>query len=100
MRVVVLVLALVSSVAATKWSDTAKLQQVGDVGVNFHGPDLKYRGEVTAVDGTSVLGQDGTTYVAKSVMTGKDSYYPTTLPETLKTPYLVPDSTHPKLAFW
>jgi len=39
-------------------------------------------------------------YLAKSVITGKDSYYPQSLPQTLKTPFLVPDSTHPNLAFW
>ena len=45
-----------------------------------------------------VAGTD--TYGAKSVITGKDSFYPATLPESLKTPYVVPDSTHPELAFW
>ena len=39
-------------------------------------------------------------HMAKSVITGKDSYYPQTLPETLKTTHLVADSTHPNLAFW
>eukprot|EP00286_Rhodomonas_abbreviata_P018119 CAMPEP_0181305178 /NCGR_PEP_ID=MMETSP1101-20121128/9575_1 /TAXON_ID=46948 /ORGANISM="Rhodomonas abbreviata, Strain Caron Lab Isolate" /LENGTH=1380 /DNA_ID=CAMNT_0023411045 /DNA_START=444 /DNA_END=4586 /DNA_ORIENTATION=+ len=33
-------------------------------------------------------------------MTGRDSYFPTKLPEPLRVRYLTPDSTHPNLAFW
>ena len=44
--------------------------------------------------------QNGMSYIAKSVMTGADSYFPMTLPAGLRTPFLTPDSTHPNLAFW
>ena len=66
---------------------------------SFHGPGLSYRGGVWNGDKTKIA-EAGLTYIAKSVMTGKDSFYPESLPQTLKSPYVVPDSTHPKLAFW
>ena len=91
-------LALVAGAGATTWSDTSKIKAAGGTGLAYHGPDLKYNG-VVKVEGDVVVA--GThTYGAKSVITGKDSYYPATLPESLKTPYVVPDSTHPELAFW
>lgn len=97
----VLLLALVSGASATSWSDTAKLTGTTANGlgpVSFHGPGLVYKGEVW--NGDKTVRFSTASYVAKSVMTGKDSFYPASLPETLKTPYLTPDSTHPHLAFW
>ena len=92
-------LGLVAGAGATTWSDTSKIKAAGAVGLAYHGPDLKYNG-VVKVEGDVVVAGTDTTYGAKSVITGKDSYYPATLPESLKTPYVVPDSTHPQLAFW
>ena len=90
-------LGLVAGAGATTWSDTSRVKVAGGL-AQYHGPDLKYNG-VVKVEGDVVVA--GThTYGAKSVITGKDSYYPATLPESLKTPYVVPDSTHPELAFW
>jgi hypothetical protein len=102
MRVAVLLLTLVARVSASAWSDISKLPNTaaGEVGEStLHGPELIYGGDVWNGDKTSLATQ-GVSYIAKSVITGKDSYYPPGLPQTLKTPYLVPDSTHPKLAFW
>jgi len=99
MRVPLFFLALVAGASASAWSDTSKLIGTADSkGGSWHGPGLIYKGEVWNGDKTVRFGTDS--YVAKSVITGKDSYYPKTLPETLKTPYLVADSTHPNLAFW
>ena len=100
MRAAVLLLAWAASAAASAWTDTQALVGTG-AAVNpssYHGPGLVYRGEVWNGDKTVKLSTES--YVAKSVITGKDSYYPASLPETLKTPFVVPDSTHPKLAFW
>ena len=99
MRVPLFFLALVAGASASAWSDTSKLLgTTDDKGGSWHGPGLTYKGEVWNGDKTVRFGTDS--YIAKSVITGKDSYYPKTLPETLKTPYLVADSTHPNLAFW
>ena len=99
MRVPLFFLALVAGASASAWSDTSKLLGTTDArGGSWHGPGLTYKGEVWNGDKTVRFGTDS--YIAKSVITGKDSYYPKTLPETLKTPYLVADSTHPNLAFW
>ena len=99
MRVAVLLLALVARASASAWSDRSKLTADATARGQLHGPELMYEGEVWNGDKTALATQ-GVSYIAKSVITGKDSYYPPGLPETLKTPYLVPDSTHPKLAFW
>ena len=101
MRLPLLVLSLVSGASASAWSDTQKLvgTTVNGLGpVSFHGPELAYKGEVW--NGDKTVRYSTASYVAKSVITGRDSYYPPTLPETLKTPFVVPDSTHPNLAFW
>jgi predicted ribosomally synthesized peptide with SipW-like signal peptide len=93
MRVPLFLLALVAGASASAWSDTDKVSATA-----FHGPGLIYKGEVWNGDKTARFTTNS--YIAKSVITGKDSYYPKTLPATLKTPYLVADSTHPNLAFW
>ena len=99
MRVAVLLLALVARASASAWSDKSILTTLNTAAGQLHGPELIYGGDVWNGDKTALV-TTGTSYIAKSVITGKDSYYPPGLPETLKTPYLVPDSTHPKLAFW
>ena len=98
MRVPLFLLALVASVSASAWSDADKVSTTAGR-ESFHGPGLIYKGEVWNGDKTKRFTADYS-YIAKSVITGKDSYYPKTLPATLKTPYLVADSTHPNLAFW
>ena len=101
MRAAVLLLTWAASASASAWTDKEQVIAINSATskVSFHGPGLIYRGEVWNGDKTKTAGADQT-YIAKSVMTGKDSFYPKSLPETLKTPYVVPDSTHPKLAFW
>uniref|UniRef100_A0A6U4UG80 IPT/TIG domain-containing protein n=1 Tax=Hemiselmis andersenii TaxID=464988 RepID=A0A6U4UG80_HEMAN len=86
-----------AAAGAAAWSDTSVL-----AATTFHGPDLAFKGDLgsstTGVDdGTFVI---GSSIIAKSVMTGSDSFFPSTLPAALKVPHLVPDSTHPDLAFW
>ncbi len=97
--VLAVLLALVAGASATStWADIQKVVAAGATGEFSHGPELIYGGEEWNGDKTVLRSTNS--YAAKSVITGKDSYYPLGLPETLKTPYLVPDSTHPKLAFW
>jgi len=108
MRTPMLLLALVASACASSWSDQSKLKDLtvtngredglGVAGSGLHGAGLVYKGAVYNGDKTVRLST--ASYLAKSVITGKDSYYPQSLPQTLKTPFLVPDSTHPNLAFW
>ena len=101
MRAAVLLLTWAASASASAWTDKEQVIAINSATskVSFHGPGLIYRGEVWNGDKTKTA-EAAQTYIAKSVMTGKDSFYPKSLPETLKTPYVVPDSTHPKLAFW
>jgi hypothetical protein len=101
MRAAVLLLTWAASASASAWTDKEQVMAINTATskVSFHGPGLIYRGEVWNGDKTKTA-EAAQTYIAKSVMTGKDSFYPKSLPETLKTPYVVPDSTHPKLAFW
>eukprot|EP00284_Hemiselmis_tepida_P019042 CAMPEP_0174917174 /NCGR_PEP_ID=MMETSP1355-20121228/2297_1 /TAXON_ID=464990 /ORGANISM="Hemiselmis tepida, Strain CCMP443" /LENGTH=1565 /DNA_ID=CAMNT_0016162241 /DNA_START=78 /DNA_END=4771 /DNA_ORIENTATION=+ len=96
--IITLLLAAYASAAGTAaWSDTSVL-----AATTYHGPNLAFKGDL----GSSTTGVDdgtlaiGSTIVAKSVMTGSDSFFPSTLPASLKVPHLVPDSTHPDLAFW
>jgi hypothetical protein len=98
MRVAVLLLALVARASASAWSDISKLDATVTARGQIHGPELIYEGEVWNGDKTALVTTNS--YIAKSVITRKDSYYPPGLPETLKTPYLVPDSTHRELVFW
>jgi hypothetical protein len=99
LTVLAVLLALVAGASATStWADIQKVVAAGATGEFSHGPELIYAGEEWNGDKTVLRSTNS--YAAKSVITGKDSYYPLGLPETLKTPYLVPDSTHPKLAFW
>jgi hypothetical protein len=99
LTVLAVLLALVASASATStWADIQKVVAAGATGEFSHGPELIYGGEEWNGDKTVLRSTNS--YAAKSVITGKDSYYPQGLPQTLKTPYLVPDSTHPKLAFW
>ena len=102
MRAAVLLLTWAASASASAWTDKEQVLAAGaptNSKASFHGPGLIYRGEVWNGDKTKIA-EAGLTYIAKSVMTGKDSFYPESLPQTLKSPYVVPDSTHPKLAFW
>ena len=102
MRAAVLLLTWAASASASAWTDKEQVVAAGaptNSRASFHGPGLIYRGEVWNGDKTKTA-EASQTYIAKSVITGKDSFYPESLPETLKTPYVVPDSTHPKLAFW
>eukprot|EP00960_Hanusia_phi_P047738 758559-Hanusia_phi.AAC.3 len=80
--------------ASAQWTDTSLLTST-----TFHGPDLKWKGDVT-VDGNTYIRKVGVSYVAKSVITGKDSFFPASLPSSLRKRFLYPDSTHPNLAFW
>mmetsp|Transcript_52386 Transcript_52386/g.128028 ORF Transcript_52386/g.128028 Transcript_52386/m.128028 type:complete len:1027 (-) Transcript_52386:827-3907(-) len=95
MRLVFLPLALLALVAPplsasnAPWSDPALLEAD-----TWHGPQLRING---GIPGRYLV---GSTIVGKSVMTGADSFFPASLPSTLKVPHLVPDSTHPDLAFW
>jgi len=98
MRAAVLLLTWAASASASAWTDKEQVLATNSR-ASFHGPGLIYRGEVWNGDKTKTA-EASQTYIAKSVITGKDSFYPESLPETLKTPYVVPDSTHPKLAFW
>jgi len=108
MRTPVLLLALVASACASSWSDKSKLKDLtitdgrdnglGVAGSGLHGAGLVYKGAV--YNGDKTVRSSTESYLAKSVITGKDSFYPQSLPQTLKTPFLVPDSTHPNLAFW
>lgn len=89
--------------AVGEWSDSSVL-----TATTLFGPGLAIDGAV--INGEVALpttgGVDdsqwtiGSTIVGKSVMTGHDSFFPSTLPSTLKVQHLVPDSTHPSLAFW
>mmetsp|Transcript_57387 Transcript_57387/g.134769 ORF Transcript_57387/g.134769 Transcript_57387/m.134769 type:complete len:1427 (-) Transcript_57387:352-4632(-) len=90
----VLILSLLVVGSTANWADESLLTTT-----TTHGPDLKFKGDVFSKDGTYIL-KSGSSYVAKSVMTGRDSYFPTTLPEKLRTRFVTPDSTHPNLAFW
>ncbi|KAJ1480989.1 hypothetical protein T484DRAFT_1808998, partial [Baffinella frigidus] len=90
---VAVVVCLAAHVGAD-WTDTTVL-----TATDYHGPGLKWLGNVHNLDGTSKR-QIAMSYIAKSVMTGSDSYFPMTLPAGLRTPFLTPDSTHPNLAFW
>jgi hypothetical protein len=104
MRAAVLLLTWAASASASAWTDKEQVFAAApgaptNSRASFHGPGLIYRGEVWNGDKTKTA-EASQTYIAKSVITGKDSFYPESLPETLKTPYVVPDSTHPKLAFW
>jgi len=89
--------AFAAAAGTAAWSDTSVL-----AATTYHGPNLAFLGDLK---GGTVGVDDGifvnaNTIVAKSVMTGSDSFFPATLPAALKVPHLVPDSTHPDLAFW
>ena len=64
-----------------------------------YGNKLANQGDAFNLDGT-VTPKTSISYTAKSVITGFDSYFPATLPVSLKVPFITPDSTHPNLAFW
>ena len=78
----------------TLWTDQTPVSSTV-----FYGPNLARRGDSYNLDGT-IISKTAVSYAAKSVMTGLDSFYPPTLPSSLKVPFLTPDSWHPNLAFW
>ena len=77
-----------------QWTDQSLVSTVVK-----YGPNLADQGDTFNLDGT-VISKTSISYTAKSVITGFDSYFPETLPSSLKVPFLTPDSTHPDLAFW
>lgn len=94
MRIVFLIYGLSFLSVQAQWTDQSLISTVAKYGI-----DLKNQGDAFNLDGT-VISKTSISYAAKSVMTGFDSYFPATLPSSLKIPHLSPDSTHPNLAFW
>ena len=92
---IVLLLTIISSRAVnSQWTDQSLVSNAAKYGLN-----LANQGDASNLDGT-IVSKTAVSYTAKSVITGFDSYFPPTLPSSLKVPMLTPDSTHPNLAFW
>ena len=91
----VLVLVILNCIdVSAQWTDQSLVSDTIKYGV-----DLANQGDAFNLDGT-ITSKTAVSYTAKSVITGFDSYFPSTLPSSLKVPFLTPDSTHPNLAFW
>ena len=90
----VLLLVILSCLdVSAQWTDQTLVSSMQ------YGVDLANQGDAFNLDGT-ITSKTAVSYTAKSVITGFDSYFPSTLPASLKVPFLTPDSTHPNLAFW